>query len=240
MGFTERTQVIDAIMQDTLAYLPGSEYQYSDLGMITLGLVIEEVTGMGLAEYTRENIFKPLGMTQTEFKSVNGVGDTVSVPTEFDDTFRQRLIQGEVHDETAYLLGGAAGHAGLFSTASDLGRFARMMLAGGEIDGLRFLRQSTIEYFTARPDSPDEGERGLGWDLKSLEGYTSAGQYFSSESYGHTGFTGTSIWLDPENDVFAVLLTNRVYPTRNNRAHIAIRPEFADLAFKLVTEIRGQ
>lgn len=235
MGMTTRPEVIDAIMNDTLAYTPGSEYRYSDLGMITLGLVIEEISGMSLADYARKNIFEPLGMTRTEFKPANGIGDTNSVPTEIDETFRMRLVQGEVHDETAYILGGTAGHAGLFSTAEDLGRFARMMLADGELNGLRFLKKSTIDYFTARPENPEDGERGLGWDLKSIEGYSSAGRFFSPSSFGHTGFTGTSIWMDPQNDVFAVLLTNRVYPTRNNRAHIEIRPEFADLAFRFVT-----
>jgi CubicO group peptidase (beta-lactamase class C family) len=234
-GFTDRQQVIDAIMTDSLYSVPGTEMHYSDLGMITLGLMVERISGLGLAKYAQRRIFDPLGMRNTGFKPVNAGGDPLAVPTEVDSTFRMKLIQGEVHDETAYLLGGAAGHAGLFSTAEDLSRFASMMLNDGVIDGVRFLDRRTIKEFTMRPEEPNARDRALGWDLKSSDGYSSAGRFFGPNSFGHTGFTGTSIWIDPDAKLFAILLTNRVYPTRDNRAVIAIRPQFADLAYAAIT-----
>jgi CubicO group peptidase (beta-lactamase class C family) len=229
-----RESVLHAILGDTLVYKPGEAERYSDLGFIVLGLLVERVTGMGLAAFARDSIFVPLGMHATAFRPTDGT-DAYVVPTEIDSVFRQRLVQGEVHDENAFVLGGAAGHAGLFSTARDLARFARMLLGNGNLDGLRFLHSTTVAEFTRR-DRFTQGERALGWDFKSIEGYSSAGEHFGGSSFGHTGFTGTSIWMDPEADVFAILLTNRVYPSRRNTGHTQIRPKFADLAFEMVTD----
>ncbi|MCB0717416.1 MAG: beta-lactamase family protein, partial [Bacteroidetes bacterium] len=233
-GYSTRQSVIDAIMTDSLVYEPGTETRYSDLGMITLGLLVERVSGLSLADYADRRILRPLGMINSGFKPVGAGGDPLAVPTEVDSTFRMKLIQGEVHDETAYLLGGASGHAGLFSTAEDLARFADMMLHEGMIDGKRFLKASTIKLFTMRSDDISARDRALGWDLKSPDGYSSAGKYFGPNSFGHTGFTGTSIWIDPDAKLFAILLTNRVYPTRDNRSIVTIRPQFADLAFAAI------
>lgn len=228
----EAADVVEAILGDTLVYLPGTDQQYSDLGFIVLGLVVERVSGSDLATFADLNIFRPLRMTRTGFRETDG-SDSWVVPTEIDTVYRDRLVQGEVHDENAFLLGGTAGHAGLFSTASDLARFARMLLGNGTLDDRRFLDSTTVAAFTNRVHFAVE-ERGLGWDFKSLEGYSSAGSRFGSASFGHTGFTGTSIWLDPAADVFAILLTNRVYPSRENRAHLELRPRFADLAHEAV------
>jgi CubicO group peptidase (beta-lactamase class C family) len=231
-GATPET-VLRAVLYDSLAYEPDSQEVYSDLGFITLGHLVEKVSGRDLNSFTRNNIFKPLGMIRTGFRVAGDVA-TFIVPTEIDSTFRQRLVQGEVHDENAYVLGGAAGHAGLFSTAADLARFCRMLAGKGLLDGHRFLESETIQLFTDR-DLFRVGHRGFGWDFKSLEGYSSAGERFGPRSFGHTGFTGTSIWVDPDARVFAVLLTNRVYPTRANRGHIDVRPAFADRAYELAS-----
>jgi beta-glucosidase-like glycosyl hydrolase/CubicO group peptidase (beta-lactamase class C family) len=229
---TTRQGVIDAILAEPLIFETGSETRYSDFNMIALQLVIEEITGEDLASYAEANIFEPLGMTQTGFLGT-GTPDPEVVPTEDDTYFRNRLMQGEVHDETAWLLGGTAGHAGLFSTAYDLAKYAHMITSGGRVYGEQFLQPETIRLFTTRID-PEGSTRALGWDTKSLEGYSSAGQRFGPRSFGHTGFTGTSMWIDPEQDLFVILLTNRVYPTRDNRGHIPIRPAVADLAYEAI------
>lgn len=230
-GSLGREEVLAAVLSDSLVYEPGTDERYSDLGFITLGALVERLSGQDLAAFAEENIFRPLGMGDTGFRRGNEP-DPLAVPTEIDTTFRGRLVHGVVHDENAFVLGGVAGHAGLFSSARDLSVFARMMLGFGEVDGVRILDSTTVALFVDRRNF-EPGQRGLGWDFRSLEGYSSAGTRFGPRSFGHTGFTGTSLWLDPDAGVFAILLTNRVYPSRENRAHIAVRPAFADLAYSL-------
>jgi beta-glucosidase-like glycosyl hydrolase/CubicO group peptidase (beta-lactamase class C family) len=224
-----REAIIDSIMAEPLKYEPGTQSEYSDLGIITLYLMIEEITGEPFEDWTEQHIFEPLRMDDTGFRPALET-DTTVVPTERDKYFRERLIQGEVHDETAWLLGGVSGHAGLFSTADDLAHFAYMLANEGNIYGKNFLDAGTIEEFT----TPVQGTRALGWDTKSPEGYSTAGDLFSNQSFGHTGFTGTSLWIDPEADLFAILLTNRVYPTRKNEKIDEVRPAFADAAHRAV------
>ncbi|GIV59015.1 MAG: beta-N-acetylhexosaminidase [Rhodothermaceae bacterium] len=236
MGFTTREQVLKAILADSLVYPPGTETRYSDFNMIVLALVIERITGQDFATFTREAIFEPLGMHNTGFIAAGHGPDTTAVPTEYDRDFRKRLVQGEVHDETAYLLGGVAGHAGLFSTVEDLATFAYMLLHEGRIHGRAFLQPETIRLFTTRADATGESTRALGWDTKSPEGYSSAGQYFGPRSFGHTGFTGTSLWIDPDQQLFVILLSNRVYPTRENQRHRTVRAALADLATQAIRE----
>ncbi len=146
-------------------------------------------------------------------------------PTEIDNFWRNRLIEGEVHDETSSLLGGVAGHAGLFSTAEDLSKLCQMILDGGEYNGIQTIKSETINLFTKRYSS--QSTRALGWDTKSAT-RSSAGNKFSETSFGHTGFTGTSIWIDPERKLFVVFLTNRVYPSRVNKKIINVRPKLHD------------
>ena len=232
MGITTRQGVIDAVLGTDLEHEPGAKYVYSDFSMITLALVAEKITGQDFATYTREHVFEPLGMHDTGFLPT-GQPDSAIVPTEVDTTFRHRLIQGEVHDENAWLLEGVAGHAGLFSTAADLAKFAFMLTHDGQVNGAPFLKEKTIRLFTT-PVDPDKHTRALGWDTKSLTGYSSAGQYFGPNSFGHTGFTGTSIWIDPDEKLFVILLTNRVYPSRENRGHITVRPQVANLAYQAI------
>ena len=147
-------------------------------------------------------------------------------PTEFDNIYRNKLIHGEVHDENAHLLGGVAGHAGLFSTAKDIGKYSKMMLDHGLWAGRRLFKSDDIVNFTQRHNLPIDSERTLGWDTPSRNGKSSAGDYFSESSYGHLGFTGTSIWIDPDNQVIVVLLSNRVHPSRMRGGIYGIRRDF--------------
>jgi len=150
-------------------------------------------------------------------------------PTEFDKELRHRLIQGEVHDENAYAIGGVSGHAGVFSTSPDLAVFCQMLLNGGIYAHRRILRRATIAEFTA-PQALAKNTRTLGWVVPAEGG--SSGHYFSSRSYGHTGFTGTTIWIDPDRQLFVVLLTNRVHPTRENHKIAEVRPAVHDAVMK--------
>ncbi len=233
MGLLTREAILDSIMAEHLTFEPGTQYTYSDLGMITLWQVIEEITGQYFAEYTEQHIFEPLGMDNTGFRPIDG-SDSFVVPTEIDDTFRNKLVQGEVHDETAYILGGTSGHAGLFSTVEDLSTFAYMLLNEGYIYDVQFLDLETIELFTTQAGGVEGSTRALGWDTRSQEGYSSAGDLFGPNSFGHTGFTGTSIWMDPDAELFAILLTNAVYPTREEASVTGVRPKFADLAHRAI------
>ncbi len=226
LGITSRRSLIDSVMAEKLIYKPGTESRYSDLGMITLMLVIECITGQSFDEYVQTRIFEPLGMHNTGFRGT-GNRDPSVVPTELDAYFRHRLIQGEVHDETAWILGGVSGHAGVFSTVEDLTRFAYMLMNEGRVDGEEFISPETIRLFT-RVQDPDLSTRALGWDTKSPDGYTSAGTRFGPNSFGHTGFTGTSLWIDPDADLFVIFLTNRVFPTRENGKITEFRPRLAD------------
>jgi CubicO group peptidase (beta-lactamase class C family) len=235
-GITNRQGVIDFIMADSLRYEPGTAYRYSDLGMITLGLVVEQVSGQRLGAFLRENLWEPLGMLHTGFRPAGGDGtDVTVVPTEVDSVFRMRLMQGEVHDEAAWTLGGMAGHAGLFSTARDLSRYAYMILNGGTANGLRFMREETVTLFTTRVENELGHTRALGWDTKEQDGYSSAGSLFGARSFGHTGFTGTSMWIDPDSGLFVILLTNRVHPTRDNAKIRDVRPALADIVAGALT-----
>ena len=231
-GTVAREALLDSVLAESLEYEPGTEMRYSDFSMIALMLVIERITGQPFDEYAEEHIFEPLGMHDTGFMASGSPNPDV-VPTERDRTFRRRLVQGEVHDETAWILGGVSGHAGLFSTAEDLVRFAHMLLDEGRVDGRPFISPETLRLFTTVQE-PALSTRALGWDTKSPEGYSSAGEGFGPNSFGHTGFTGTSFWVDPDTGLFVILLTNRVYPTRNNRRITEIRPRVADQAYNSI------
>lgn len=230
MGLRTREAVMEAIYDEALEYEPGTESRYSDFGPIVLAEVVERVTGQPFGTFVRTAVFEPLGMWHTGYRR-SGAFDPATVPTEVDDYFRNRTLQGEVHDETAWILGGTAGHAGLFSTVSDLTRFATMMLNGGRIGDRPFLKPETIRLFTTAVDTTGSHTRALGWDTRSPDGPSSAGRLFGRHSYGHTGFTGTSLWIDPDADLFVILLTNRVYPTRENSGHVPVRAALADLAW---------
>ncbi len=190
-----------------LEYPPGTRAQYSDLGMILLGEIIQRAAGRPLDKLVQESLFAPLGMNSTRYRPARSLIRRIA-PTE-NDPWRKRVVRGEVHDENAFAMGGVAGHAGLFSSAHDLAVFAQMMLNGGMYDHRRCFSPSTIARFTAL----EIGNRALGWGKPTDADWT--GKTFSPQAYGHSGFTGTSIWIDPQRQMFMVLLTNRVHPDRN-------------------------
>ncbi len=211
---------------------PGAEFVYSDLGADMLGFIVEQVSGETLDRFLAERVFGPLGMHDTEFRPDPSLDDRIA-PTE-PWSRRGHPVQGEVNDENAYALGGVAGHAGLFSTASDLAIFAQMMLNGGTYNGVRIVSDSTVKLFTTR--APGAGTRALGWD--TCEGEGGCGDYLNQNAFGHTGFTGTSIWIDPDRQMFVILLTNRVYDPRVRHSFKAIADVRADLADASVAAVQ--
>lgn len=220
-----------AVVETPLAYRPGQYFEYSDLGADLLGMVIETVAGVPLDLFLQQRVFRPLKMHDTGFLPGDSVRDRVA-PTEVSPP-RGYPLQGQVHDENAYALGGVAGHAGLFGTADDLAIFAQMMLNGGVYNGVRIVSDSTLRLFTQRA----AGSRALGWEM--AEGRHGAGEYLSPAAYGHVGFTGTSIWIDPQRDMFVILLTNRVHAARARRPSTVIadvRSDLSDAAALSVTD----
>lgn len=203
--------------------VPGIRMVYSDLGAIILGEVVARATGRSFETALRERVLDPLGMRETMFRPPERLRERIA-PTEVDP-WRQRHLRGEVHDENAFALGGVSSHAGLFGTANDLVRLARMFLDGGSLDGRRFLATGTIDLFTRVQDST-LSHRALGWETPN--GNNSAGRLMSKRSFGHTGFTGTSFWVDRERGVFVILLSNRVNPTREHRGITGVRTAVAD------------
>ena len=218
----DKQALLERIYAMPLAARPGQKFVYSDFGMILLGEIVERVAGQPLDQFLRRRVFEPLGMKDSFYRPPKSLLARIA-PTEQDKLFRKRLIRGEVHDEHAWVMGGVAGHAGLFSTARDLAVFAQMMLNDGAYGGRRILERRTIQEFTTRQPGPPGSTRALGWDRPSRKG-SSAGAHFSPRSFGHTGFTGTSLWVDPEKQLFVVLLSNRVHPTRANLQIRKVRP----------------
>jgi CubicO group peptidase (beta-lactamase class C family) len=229
------TETSDAASARALVYatpldtVPGARTLYSDLGIILLGDVIERVTGEAIDAYLRRTVFQPLGMGETMYRPPPELLPRIA-PTEVDP-WRGRHIRGEVHDENAFRLGGVAPHAGLFSSAHDLARFARMYLNDGRLDSAQVLDPAMIALFTRAADR-SFSTRALGWDTP--DGRNSAGSLMSDRAFGHTGFTGTSIWIDPSADVFVLLLTNRVNPSRANMRIAAVRRAVADAAMSVI------
>ncbi len=226
-----KKEVINRIMKMKLLSKPGEKYRYSDIGMVVLQQVIEKITGTSLDKFITENLFSKIGMNRTMFNPPDSLKQECA-PTEVDTYWRMKTVQGEVHDETASLLNGVSGNAGLFSTAEDLARFAQLLLDKGKYAGEQIFKPETVELFTHKHS---ESGRAYGWDTNSPKGYTSAGKLFSLDSFGHTGFTGTSIWIDRKRNLFVILLSNRVYPTRKNRKHIKFRPILHNLIIKTIT-----
>ena len=225
---TSREETLRRIFAEPLEYEPGTKVVYSDLGIILMAEIIQRLTGEPLEKLASEYIFGPLGMKNSMYNPPKDLWPEIA-PTEFDSQLRHRLVQGEVHDENAYAIGGVSGHAGVFSTAPDLAAFCQMLLNGGVYGHQRVLRRATIAEFTA-PQPLARNTRTLGWVVPTEN--SSSGHYFSSHSYGHTGFTGTTIWIDPDRQLFVVLLTNRVHPTRENHKIAGVRPAVHDAIMK--------
>ena len=223
-----------AVIATPLFAQPGEYFEYSDLGADMLGFVVEAASGQTLDQFLTARVFTPLGMTDTHFRPEASLRGRIA-PTEITPP-RGYPIRGEVHDENAYALGGVAGHAGLFSTASDLSIFAQMLLNKGTFNGTRIVADTTVALFTKRA----AGTRALGWD--TCAGEYGCGKYMSANAYGHTGFTGTSLWIDPDRDMFVVLLTNRVHAAKARRPAKVIsdvRADLADAAALAVTDSRS-
>ncbi len=223
-----RTREAALAMVDTapLVSPPGTRFVYSDLSAIVLMQVVERITGRPFDQLLADDVFTPLGMTATGFAPPKTWRDRIA-PTEMDTFFRHRLLIGEVHDESAARLGGVSGNAGLFSTAPDLARFARWLLKMRRTDSLH------VREFTQRQNIPPGSSRALGWDTPSEN--SSAGTKMGPNAFGHTGFTGTSIWFDPDKGIFIILLTNRVNPTRANTKIFQVRRRVADLVNDILT-----
>jgi len=223
-----RQEILARVMQEKLVCEPGGKCEYSDPGFILLGEIIERVSGRPLDVLARERIFEPLGMRDTMFNAARSLRARIA-PTGHDSPLRKRVLRGEAHDDNAWVMGGIAGHAGLFSTAGDLAIFCQMLLNGGIYGHRRLLKRDTIRAFTsAQPLSGNA--RALGWAMRTEP--SASGRYFSPRSFGHSGFTGTSIWIDPEKDLAIVLLTNRVHPNRDNEQIQEARPAIHDAVCK--------
>ncbi len=228
---------------------PGESTVYSDIGLMTLAFIVEQVTGRDFDAFLQDELWRPLGMADTGFKPAPSQWHRVAT-TEVDEDYRGYHVHGVVHDENAHAIGGVAGHAGLFSSARDLAVFVQMMLDRGvagpcradRVSGLpchrpRFgpvsiFAPGQVDRMTRRQS--DESSRALGWDTPSRR--SSAGDYFSARSFGHTGYTGTSIWVDPTQELAVVLLTNRVNPTRENGRHIPLRRGVHDRVARAITD----
>jgi serine-type D-Ala-D-Ala carboxypeptidase len=227
---TNADSIAGLLFAEPLDTAAGAQMVYSDIGAYLLGRIVEQVSGQTLDRYVDEHVLRPLGMSETMYRPPRELGPRIA-PTEVD-TIRGK-IHGTVHDPRAFYLGGVSAHAGLFGSARDLARFAQMYLNGGELGGVRIFRPETIESFTAR----QVADRALGWQKPS--GTNTAGQLMSERAFGHTGFTGTSIWIDPTHDVFVILMSNRVNPTSVNPRIFGVRVALADAVMSVVTGARS-
>jgi CubicO group peptidase (beta-lactamase class C family) len=216
-----RDELLAAAFATQLTADPGTRTEYSDIGFIILGIALERLAEEPLDSFCRREVFGPLGMLHTAFQPPAAWHNLIP-PTVDDRSFRQRVIQGEVQDENASVMGGVAAHAGLFATAGDLAMFANAMLEGGR----PILRPETLAVFTRRESSPPGTTRALGWDTPSSP--SQSGKYFSAGSFGHLGYTGTSLWINPERELSITLLTNRTWPDCANQAIQQLRPRFHD------------
>jgi beta-N-acetylhexosaminidase len=229
-----REEIVRAVRNEPLVNNPGEEYVYSDLGFILLAEIVEEVSGLRIDRYVRNNFFYPMGM-KSSFFNPKKVGRWISnriPPTEIDTTYRDGLVQAEVHDERAWFMDGVAGHAGLFSSVDDLSKLAYLLLNDGKFGGREYLKPETIKTFTERRSSINQ--RAYGYDRKS-EGFSTAGDLTGPNSFGHTGFTGTSFWIDPDEEIAIIILTNRVHPSRTYGSTISrVRAKIADTVMEAI------
>ena len=216
---SNREQLVKACLRLPLASSPGSREEYSDPGFILLGLALEAIAGESMEQFCARELFSPLGMTSTCFRPREDWRSSIP-PTENDEGFRHRIIQGEVQDENCFVLGGVGGHAGLFSNALDPLLYAACLL------DKRIFTAETVDLFTTRAGVPPGSSRALGWDTPSLD--SSSGRFFSPRSAGHLGYSGTSLWIDFERKIAIVLLTNRTWPRRESQAIRQVRPAFHD------------
>jgi CubicO group peptidase (beta-lactamase class C family) len=215
-----KPELLQAVFTTPLSADPGTVVAYSDIGFILLGIALERLTDATLDEFCQAE-FARLGMNKTGFNPPASLREIIA-PTTNDASFRKRIIQGEVQDENASVLGGVAGHAGVFAPAQDIATFAHILVRGG----VPLVRPDTLALLTQRQATPAATSRALGWDTPSSP--SQSGKYFSPSSFGHLGYTGTSLWIDPERQLSVTLLTNRTWPDSSNKAITEIRPKFHD------------
>ncbi|MCX6180135.1 MAG: serine hydrolase [Chlorobiales bacterium] len=216
---TTPEQLFSTIASDTLISKPGTTTLYSDLGFILLGKIIETITGKTLNTNFHNRFAEPLGMTSSMFTPPQSFVWRIA-PVEKDTLWPFPFQRPLVHDQNAALLGGVAGHAGLYATTGDLIKLVSMLMNGGTVNNHTYIHAATLNRFLAHKGS----ERALGWDVPSPGGHSSAGDYYSKTSYGHLGYTGTSIWIDPEKELAVIFLSNRVYPSSDNIKIRSFRP----------------
>jgi CubicO group peptidase (beta-lactamase class C family) len=221
----DRSTLLQMAFRVPLEVEPGSHAEYSDIGFILLGELLQRIAKESLESFCRREIFLPLNMNHTCFNPKQTMRSEIP-PTRDDQAFRHRVIQGEVHDENASVMGGVSGHAGVFSNTTDLMKFAAFILGRGP----KLVRPETIELFTRLQTSPAGTSRALGWDTPSPP--SQAGRYFSLHSFGHLGYTGTSLWIDAEREIAIALLTNRTWPDNQSQAIKKVRPAFHDALMK--------
>lgn len=235
---SNKDDIINAICSIGTIYPAGEKFTYSDLNFILLGEIVEKVSGLDLNLYSNKYIFDKLGMNNTMYNPPDDIKSKI-LPTEYDRRIRNKLIQGEVHDENAFIMGGISGHAGIFSNSMDLYKFMKMLLNYGKFynpysRGLKedhFCNTDIIITFTKKFEvSGYQNTRALGWDTKSIpeNGRPQCGEIISDNCFGHTGFTGTSIWCDVDREIIVIFLTNRVYPDRKNNGIKEIRPQITN------------
>ena len=225
-----RCMVLKQIGREALVHPIGTKSLYSDLGYILLGMAVERITGRSLGIFCGERIYEPNGAFPLSFimEAKDRTFAERTAATEHDP-WRGRMLHAEVHDENAYALGGMAGHAGLFGTAGGVAAVTGLWL-DSYVGRRSFLSPTLVRRFTSRQLGPSGSSWGLGWDTPSAP--SSSGAHFSSQAFGHLGFTGTSIWIDPSCELEVVLLSNRVHPTRQNRAIQAFRPALHDVIYE--------
>lgn len=233
-GAETRADILRRIVATDLESPVGERYTYSDLGIILLGEILDRALGETYESFALREIFAPMGMTHTRWNPPAAWLGRIP-PTELD-AWRGRMVHGEVHDENAAAMGGVSSHAGLFSTAGDLAIFAQMMLNLGTYDHHRLLSRATIDRWTRRQNEPEGSSRAVGWDTAHP---SQSWTMFSERAYGHTGFTGTSIWIDPQRQLFVILLTNRVHPTRDNTQIRDARIAFHAAVIEAVDRVTG-
>jgi beta-N-acetylhexosaminidase len=236
--FRTRNEIIQAVKNEPLINGVGTRYVYSDLGFILLAEIVEQVSGKQFDQYTRETLFGPMGMNFTMFNPDLAGPEVFSriPPTEIDAVYHRGVVHRKVNDERAYFMGGIAGHAGLFSNVQDMAKYAFMLMNNGSYAGQQLLSPETVQYFIGQRSPLNH--RGLGFDRKNNDARViTAGTLSSDNTFGHTGFTGTSMWIDPEKDVAVILLTNRTFPTRQYGSQISrIRSKIADTVMNSIIE----
>lgn len=219
------TQALAKIYSDTLVKPIGEKTIYSDLNFVLLGKVVEKISGSSLSDHFTETFAKPMGLKNLMFLPPDSLSYRIA-PTETDTLWKFSRPRPKVHDPTAAILGGISGNAGLFGNASDILKLLSPILKNGTSDSIQFFTPATIEIFTTK--DPRHNGRALGWDMRGESEKPSTGKYFSMKTFGHTGFTGTSVWIDPTRNLCVIFLTNRVYPTSQNRQILSVRRALHD------------